>query len=137
MLGGRRILRVMPLGKLGDGRAPRTHLNARARAWTQARTYKDAGESDGARMWMEKAARAGMSGGSAHRGLSERGASTALIQCNYTRRECRYSSSEGRKFLKAGLNWAGSPPQAREIWVLQPKTRFFASKTRFPPRKLG
>ena len=86
MLGGRRILRVMPLGKLGDGRAPRTHLKARARAWAQARTYKDAGESDGARMWMEKAARAGMSGGSAHRGLSERGASTALIQCNYTMR---------------------------------------------------
>ena len=82
MLGGRRILRVMSSGKLGDGRAPRTHLKARARAWTQARTYKDAGESDGARMWMEKAARAGTSGGSAHRGLAERAAATAFSQCN-------------------------------------------------------
>ena len=82
MLGGRRILRVMPLGKLGDGRAPRTHLKAQARAWAQARTYKDAGESDGARTWVEKAARAGMSGSSAHRGLAERGAATAFSQCN-------------------------------------------------------
>ena len=82
MFGGRRILRVMSSGKLGDGRAPRTHLKARARAWAQAGTYKDAGESDGARMWMEKAARAGTSGGSAHRGLAERGAATAFSQCN-------------------------------------------------------
>ena len=78
MLGGRRILRVMSLGKLGDGRAPRTHLKARARVWTRACTWEDAGESDGARTWVEKAARAGMSGGSAHRGLAERGAPTAV-----------------------------------------------------------